>query len=806
MGILDWADARGLDPIVDRPIRVLGIDLGTTNSVVTDIVWDPSVGGEPSVTVLEIPQRTRQGGVDGEVVRELLPSVVALVDGVELIGEGAHRLRSDLHDAGLKANASIWWEQKNWMGTNKVHPTAPPGYRTPKEIATRILAHLMGTAEDEGELPIDGVVITVPASFQVTQRADTLDAAAAAGIELAGGDLLDEPVAAFLDYFSHKGFDALPGSTRSRVMVVDFGGGTSDVALLQVDRSGESVKVARRTVSRFHRIGGGDLDVAIANEVLLPALLEEHGIGAFEFNFKQKRDYILPALSSLAEKLKIKLSQEMSRLESLGKLPEDPSDLEVGLPTPFSFSTGHTEHPTLSLAKPRLSVAQLRRATDPFLNRRAAAPLGKEYYVISSIFAPIDDALDAAEWKPEYVDAVLLVGGSGSAVAVREAIRDAFPDATLFTYADALDAQRSISRGAAIRALHRAAFGIDPIEAVLAEDLAILTDVGATVVVPAGTSLPFPAEGEMHVFEGLEVPESRSTGILELRFEFESGGRRLHSQLLALRAPLREGAPMRLNVRITADQVIDLSLVVPGETGGDQVFGAVSLDNPFAVTANPNADREEILRLEHAVLTAGEAERRRLTLQIADLHRGLREYERSRQLMEGLLRSAGPQESLRLLNLLGLVCEAMGDDAARIDYLKQAVSHGDRRVAGFNLAIALKQRRRFAEALEAIDDNIKAEDDAPARSLRASILRDLGQDADADEEYRSALEMSDDARTSSTEFELGWARSAAWSLGRKDVVSRIDQQLKELRSSGKVNESTGGGDGGYWPKASGGAD
>lgn len=806
MGILDWAIARGAQPVVDRPVRVLGIDLGTTNSVVTDIVWDPEAGGEPSVTVIEVPQRTRQAGVDGELVRELTPSVVALVDGVELVGEGAHRLRSDLLGAGLTVDEAIWWEQKNWIGTSRVHPKAPPGYRTPKEISGRILAHLAAAAEDVDDQPIDRIVVTVPASFQLTQRADTLDGAAEAGITLQGGDLLDEPVAAFLDYVSTSGGEHFAGRARSRVLVFDFGGGTCDIALLHVADEGGVLQVARRNVSRFHRIGGGDIDLAIANEVLLPRLLEELGIGRFEFDFMQKSRFILPALSSLAEKLKIKLATEVDRLDSLGQLPEDEAvqgELRVSLPAPFTFHTGNRDFPTLTLAKPSLSLAELRDVTGPFVTRGFTLPSSKEYYTVTSVFAPIDDALGAAQWTPEHVDVVLLVGGSSESLLVRQAIRDAFEGATLLTYARPTDAQLAISRGAAIHAFHRTAFGIDPIEPVLAEDLAILTDEGPTTVVPAGTVLPFPSDGGTHVHDGLVIPESCTEGTLPLRVEFESAGRRLHTQLAALHAPLTEGDPLPLHVRISADQVMDLTLSVPREGGVPQTV-SVRLDNPFAVTANPNADREEILRLMQEVPSVARPQQRRKLRRMADLHHGLGERERARQLLTGLLNDAQPAEEGNLLNTLGLLCEEMRDEEAHLAYLRAAIERGSARAAGFNLALALKRYRRFPEALEAIEENIAVEDDGPARTLRADILQALGRQDEAENEYARALEMTDDARAARSEFELGWLRSAAQALGRREVAREIDGRLKELRASQRT--SSGGGGGGLLPRMSSGSD
>ena len=265
---------------------------------------------------------------------------------------------------------------------------------------------------------------------------------------------------------------------------------------------------------------------------------------------------------------------------------------------------------------------------------------------------------------------------------------------------------------------------------------------------------------------------------------------------------------MRVRIRISGDQVIDLSLVVAGGGREDQVFDGVRLDNPFAVTANPNADREEILRLEGEIATVSEPERRQRSLRIAELHRGLREYERARQLITGLLKGADASETVHLLNVLAGICEAMGDDEAHIDYLREAVSHGDRRVAGFNLAHALKQRRRFAEALAAIDDNIKVVDIAPAHALRAEVLERLGRDEEAREAHRTALELSADGSRAKSEYEIYWARYAAEALGRKDVVAAMNSRLEKLRTARRQEDAPtdDGGGGGWLPRRVGGTD
>ena len=181
-----------------RPVRVLGIDLGTTNSTVSEIKWDPSMNTVPPARVLEIEQPT----LEGAYTHTLVPSVVALHSGQVLVGEGAKRLRARAAELGLDRNRDIFYECKNEIGIQKTYHRAPEGYRSAAEIGGHVVEFMVNAALADDSTPIDRVVVTVPASFQVAQRHDTVLAMRLAGLEVAGGDLIDEPVAAFLDYLT----------------------------------------------------------------------------------------------------------------------------------------------------------------------------------------------------------------------------------------------------------------------------------------------------------------------------------------------------------------------------------------------------------------------------------------------------------------------------------------------------------------------------------------------------------------------------------------------------------------------------
>lgn len=781
---LPWLQGWDREPITDQPLRVLGIDLGTTVSTVTEIVWDPSSEDPPIATVLEIPQAT----LDGELVQDLVPSVVATWQGQEYVGVGAHRMRSS-PAAQVVKNTSIWWETKDEIGTRRAYPKAPPGYRTPKEIATRILHFLHQAALDDPQ-PIDQVVITVPASFQLSQRNDTLQAAKEAGLDVAPGGLFDEPVAAFLDYVTQRNADILAGRDLTRVLVMDFGGGTADVALIQAQSDVDGgLRVSRKGVSRYHAIGGADIDDVIAVEVLYPALLEENGIPPFALSFKHKRDYVLPALTPIAEQLKKKLSIDATSRIKLGNFDENDPLLAVTLPGQVQIRTGHPDYPDARLTQPRLTLVQLRKVTERFLSRFVLEPRQDEYFTATSIFAPIRDCLARAQWTPSHIDAVLVVGGSSLYFDVPRQLAAYFPDAAILTYDSPLDAQRCVGRGAAYQALLLAAYGASPLQSTIAEGVAIMTNSGPKTVIEPNMPLPHPADGGWVSVGSLAMVTGSSTESVPLKIAFNSGDSRLASEVMPVAPPSASGDPIEVRMRIDANQVLEFQVTVR-TANGPQEFAA-RVDNPLSVVSNPNAKRDRILEVEEILPGAPPGQQRTLMDELIGLHRELKEFERARQLLEGRLAAADDSERARLYFRLAMVCGEMQDRQAQIAYYKQAIAQGYDPAAAFNLALALRRENRQAEALEVIDAALARKDDeGEYQALRGLILLDLDRAGEATTAFVRAIAQFPQIDACS-DFELSWLLIAAEKAPDDELATRVRAEQRRRRATASTDSTDG---------------
>ena len=215
--------------------RAVGIDLGTTNSVVSVLE-----GGEPAVIANAEGFRTT-------------PSVVAFTkDGEVLVGETAKRQAVTNVDRTI---ASV----KRHMGTDWKVDIDGKSY-TAQEISARILAKLKRDAEQYLGEPVTDAVITVPAYFNDAERQATKEAGEIAGLNVLR--IINEPTAAALAYGLDK------GKEDELILVFDLGGGTFDVSLLEIGKDDDFSTIQVRATAGDNRLGGDDWDQRIVDHLV----------------------------------------------------------------------------------------------------------------------------------------------------------------------------------------------------------------------------------------------------------------------------------------------------------------------------------------------------------------------------------------------------------------------------------------------------------------------------------------------------------------------------------------------------------
>ncbi len=347
--------------------KIIGIDLGTTNSVVAVME-----GGEPTVIT------NSEGG-------RTTPSVVAFTkDGNRLVGQVAKR-------QAVTNPENTVYSIKRFMGRRFDEVTeekkqVPYGVTaagsdvrinaggkewSPPEISAMILQKLKQAAEDYLGQKVEKAVITVPAYFNDSQRQATKDAGKIAGLEVMR--IVNEPTAAALAY----GLDKKKDET---IAVFDFGGGTFDISILEV---GEGVVEVKSTNGDTH-LGGDDIDEALIKWII-EEFKKDQGIDLSNDKMALQR------LKEAAEKAKIELSSTM--------------ETEINLP----FITADASGPKHLVMK--LTRANFEQLIDPILKR---------------LMAPVEQAIKDAGVDASKIDEVVLVGGSTRIPKVQEIVKNIF--------------------------------------------------------------------------------------------------------------------------------------------------------------------------------------------------------------------------------------------------------------------------------------------------------------------------------------------------------------------------------------------
>jgi molecular chaperone DnaK len=348
--------------------KVIGIDLGTTNSVVAVME-----GGQPTVIPNEEGGRTT-------------PSVVAFTDeGERLVGAVAKRQAVTNPERTIYSIKRFVGRRRSEVpeeirlvpyevvegseGTAAIQVEGKP--YSPQELSAMILQKLKASAEAYLGTEVSGAVITVPAYFNDAQRQATKDAGAIAGLEVRR--IINEPTAAALAYGLDKKRD-------EKIAVYDFGGGTFDISILEV---GENVVEVKATSGDTH-LGGDNLDQRII-EYLVAEFRKDQGIDL------SKDPMAMQRLREAAEKAKIELSTAATT--------------DINLPFVTADQSG-PKHMNL-----KLSRAKFEQLVEDLVER-TLEPCRS---------AIVDAGLSAAE-----IDEVVLVGGSTRIPLVQEKVKQLF--------------------------------------------------------------------------------------------------------------------------------------------------------------------------------------------------------------------------------------------------------------------------------------------------------------------------------------------------------------------------------------------
>ena len=349
-------------------MKIIGIDLGTTNSCVAVVE-----GNVPTVITNSEGNRTT-------------PSVVGFVNDEKKVGDSAkrqaitnpkktiHSIKRFMGESFNAVQGEIDKVSYNVVcGDNNTPRVDIDGkLYTPQEISALILQKMKKTAEDYCGETITDAVITVPAYFNDSQRQATKEAGEIAGLNVRR--IINEPTAAALAYGLDK------SSEDKKIVVFDFGGGTHDVSILQL---GDGIFEVLSTDGDTH-LGGDDIDYTLI-DWMVEEFKKQNGIDLSNDSMAMQR------LKDAAEKAKIELSSSVST--------------EINLPY-ITINENGPQHFTATLTR-----AKFESLIDNIINRT---------------LIPCESALKKANIKKEEIDEVILVGGSTRIPAIQNAVENFF--------------------------------------------------------------------------------------------------------------------------------------------------------------------------------------------------------------------------------------------------------------------------------------------------------------------------------------------------------------------------------------------
>lgn len=442
----------------------VGIDLGTTNSVLATINTKPN--GDIVSKVVPLPRAVETySSSDGEpcyISRKdpILPSCVFYDETHKyepIVGNFAKSMHASRPDFVAKSIKSQMEEE-----TAKGLADGIPD-KTPAQISARILRHMLQTAGKIYHTAITDAVITVPANFSSVMCKATRDAAEMAGITVRNPDgserpvLLSEPNAVIWDFINQVKNGEISGhiidlTEPKDVMVFDLGGGTLDITLHRISRkedNAEILKVDEIATNRYTLLGGDDFDSAIAEKMYERYLAKFKNSAEVSGRIKSAKSIIMPQLRNYAEVLKLDLSARRSTdyVASSGWDDEDEEEeFNAGgniAVTGYAYTDQFTPHEVEDILRPFMGE---NLKFDDYKRFESITSVGDSRNIISPILDVLSKAAKKLGTENVNVDAVLLNGGMTKFYMVTDRLKEFFG----FEPVSALDPDQAVARGAAV--------------------------------------------------------------------------------------------------------------------------------------------------------------------------------------------------------------------------------------------------------------------------------------------------------------------------------------------------------------------
>lgn len=624
---------------------VIGIDLGTTNSIMAVAGVDENIlpmqsfneeVDSPSsfqnfipVKLLQLPQENLDGTVASHI---LFPSVVFQADQNEPLYVGMGAKEAKYH---FRKGRNVFYSVKMDLGTDRdpFYPGAVSEIlNNPVKVSSIILSRMQEAAEKllQRSLEEVPVVITIPASFQPAQRNDTLKAAKMAGLKISASNLLDEPNAALLAYMNRLRVQ-LRWNREETVLVFDFGGGTCDISIIDASFSPvrHAITLRNLSISRFEQLGGDDIDNHLVHSFLKQQFYKKTKTNERDWPYSERKYSIWSQLSKIAELLKTRFCEELETLSQASDWNlQEIEKIQITIPPQqITSSKGR-----ILIDQLKLDWKQFQKIMEPFVDVNSASDQDKEYYRLTSIFSPIKDALEKANLEPKEITRILMVGGSSKNPLIEHAIQIFFPDANIER---PRNMDYLVAEGAAIHAFTHFILGHDILAPIVGDAIGILTDTNEFIpLVPSGSDIPYPKDALWKSYRQFRVPRNNMS-FVDIIICTGGINRPIHVVKLYFGQPIPKNTQVNLNIRLDENKIFAIEAFLPDFP---EIQVREIINNPLGVLPMTSKQRERA-ELEKVIAVA-QAE------QTLDNH-----IEEMEQLAEVLIELDRHEEALSFIDL-----------------------------------------------------------------------------------------------------------------------------------------------------------
>ncbi|QUS61114.1 Hsp70 family protein [Synechocystis sp. PCC 7338] len=565
--ISNLVEEEKLQTSTANTMTFVGIDFGTSTTVISYAYINEKE--EIETKTIEINQQFDNGTIEKN---EIFSSVIAWKNNKLLFGNGARQLKNSL----IKGK-NIWHSFKMGLGIDlgsQYYYSDLNGkdgrvkIQNDQDATLAFFRYLKEQIDDyinNNDLPKPTkYAVSIPASFQVNQRKDLLKALENAGIKISEEILIDEPNAALISYidsFGEKLFSIIERKPIN-ILVYDFGAGTCDISIIELSKCNGKIYSKNLAISNFIALGGDDIDIVIAKEILLPQMEVKNNKDIHEIKDVEIKKGVLPILQSIGEQLKIAICKKVAVAKHSTNLPKV-AQSDTKMWTTKSCEIKLNDH-TLYKEKLYIQYFQFEAIMKKLINKTSDNSL--------NLFDPIESSLLKADLNPNEINMFLLIGGSVQNPYLQSYLYDAYSE-----YGCELEIPSNprdhVSRGAAIHSLLSNGYHCNIIQPILGESIiTVVQDNHICELFKNGIEVP----SENVKIEGFFINKSNQK---KLQIPICSGNKEKIIAVIEIdleKHKFKPGDPVLLNCSLNKNKTIEVTTVIKGININTSVINSLS--------------------------------------------------------------------------------------------------------------------------------------------------------------------------------------------------------------------------------------